>query len=57
MGLGREVGEMETERLYLEEIKSLELVMSSGNEKEQPQSGRWIREEKIWEFIPSRRWH
>lgn len=35
-------------RLCLEEIKSLELVMSSGKEKQQPQ---------VWDFIPSRRWH
>lgn len=46
---------METERLCLEEIKSLEYVMSSGDEKQQPQSERWTREETIWDFIPSKR--
>lgn len=52
-----EAGEMETERLCLEEIKSLEYVMSLGDEKQQPQSERWTREETIWDFIPSKRWH
>lgn len=39
-GWEAEAGEMETERLCLEEIKSLEHVMSSGDEKQQSQSER-----------------
>lgn len=35
-GWEAEAGEMETKRLCLEEIKSLELAMSSGDEKQQP---------------------